>query len=213
MLGRGTFRESAPSVGSVREPLSRSIRAAHLEVPAARSRPGRFSGADPWNAQGGAVQEPAARRKSRPSGGRRGLPRHPQPRLSACVIVGRADAGCRRDQEKSTQTTPLERSVLSPQIYWVPAPEGARLAVMPCPRGHEWLLEELSAWRRDGMDSVISLLEDREVRDLGLTQEARLCRSLGLSFLSFPVPDRGVPPSVREVALPVAGVRADTRAG
>src|SRR5262249_60150695 len=94
--------------------------------------------------KGGAVQEPAARRKSRPSGCRRSLPRHPQPRLSACAIVGRADAGCRRDQEKSTQTTPLERSVLSPQIYWVPAPEGARLAVMPCPRGHEWLLEELS---------------------------------------------------------------------
>jgi len=103
--------------------------------------------------------------------------------------------------------------VLSPQIYWVPAPEGARLAVMPCPRGHEWLLEELSAWRRDGVDSVISLLEDREVRDLGLTQEARLCRSLGMSFLSFPIPDRGVPPSVREVALLVERVRGELSAG
>jgi len=84
---------------------------------------------------------------------------------------------------------------------------------MPCPRGHEWLFEELSGWRRAGVDSVISLLEDREVRDLGLTEEARLCRSLGMSFLSFPVPDRGVPASVRETALVVEKVRAEVIAG
>ena len=84
---------------------------------------------------------------------------------------------------------------------------------MPCPRGHEWLLEELSGWRGAGIDSVISLLEDREARDLGLTEEARLCRSLGMSFLSFPVPDRGVPPSVRQAALLVERVRSEVRAG
>lgn len=103
--------------------------------------------------------------------------------------------------------------MLSPQIYWVPAPEGARLAVMPCPRGYGWLLEELSGWRRAGIDSVISLLEDREVRDHGLTQEARLCRSLRMSFLSFPVPDRGVPPSVAEAVRLVERVRSEVSAG
>lgn len=51
---------------------------------------------------------------------------------------------------------------------------------MPCPRGDEWLREELSGWRRAGLNSVVSLLEDREVCDLGLTHESHLCRSFGL---------------------------------
>lgn len=90
---------------------------------------------------------------------------------------------------------------------------GVRLAIMPCPHGDEWLREEISGWRRAGLDSVVSLLEDREVRDLGLTQEAHLCRSLGISFLSFSVPDRGVPASLREAALLVETVLSELSRG
>jgi protein-tyrosine phosphatase len=42
---------------------------------------------------------------------------------------------------------------------------------------------------------VVSLLEPEEVAELGLQDEARLCRENTIAFVSFPIPDRGVPPS------------------
>jgi protein-tyrosine phosphatase len=99
--------------------------------------------------------------------------------------------------------------MLKPEIYWVPAPKRARLAVMPRPRGDEWLADEISGWRRAGLGYVVSLLEAPEVRDLGLAEEAHLCRSAGIEFVSFPVPDRGVPPSIRQTQRLVGRVRAE----
>ncbi|WP_410052595.1 protein-tyrosine phosphatase family protein [Bradyrhizobium sp. SZCCHNS3016] len=46
-------------------------------------------------------------------------------------------------------------------------------------------------------------MEPAEVHDLGLQREAALCQSHGMAFLSFPVPDRGLPES-RSVALRLA---------
>jgi protein-tyrosine phosphatase len=44
-----------------------------------------------------------------------------------------------------------------------------------------------------GLRSVVSLLEIDESRELGLANEESLYRAAGLRFLSFPIPDRGVP--------------------
>ncbi|MGB6175952.1 MAG: protein-tyrosine phosphatase family protein, partial [Methylocella sp.] len=46
-------------------------------------------------------------------------------------------------------------------------------------------------------------LEAGEVRELGLDREAGLCRGLDMEFISFPIPDGGVPASTRE-AMAVA---------
>ncbi|MGA7805434.1 hypothetical protein [Bradyrhizobium sp.] len=47
---------------------------------------------------------------------------------------------------------------------------------------------------------MISLLEPHERHELALQQEADLCRSHGVAFISFPILDRGVPESRRELA-------------
>jgi protein-tyrosine phosphatase len=83
--------------------------------------------------------------------------------------------------------------VLEPDVYWVREVEGVRLAIMPRPRNGEWLADEVSGWKRMGIDTVVSLLEAHEVTDLGLAEERILCEATGVTFLSFPIADRGVP--------------------
>lgn len=89
---------------------------------------------------------------------------------------------------------------MRPTIYWIEAPEPRRLAVMPRPRGGDWLEDELKGLRSDGVDVLVSLLEPHEVAELDLTSEAPLCAASGLEFLSHPIPDRGVPASTVKAA-------------
>jgi predicted protein tyrosine phosphatase len=76
-------------------------------------------------------------------------------------------------------------------LYWVPG----RLAVMPRPRGGDWLDDEIRSWRRSGVDVIVSLLTPDEVADLNLADEPELSRAHGVEFHSFPIADRGVPSS------------------
>jgi protein-tyrosine phosphatase len=67
---------------------------------------------------------------------------------------------------------------------------------------------ELAGWKADGIDVVISLLDQQEVCELGLQREADLCRVNGIDFVSFPIADRGVPES-RHATLQIANSIAD----
>jgi protein-tyrosine phosphatase len=87
---------------------------------------------------------------------------------------------------------------MRPQVYWINLPMAGRLAIMARPRAGDWLDDEISGWRTQGIDIVISLLEQEEVTELGLHREAGLCREQGMEFVSFPIPDRGVPESLRD---------------
>jgi len=69
---------------------------------------------------------------------------------------------------------------------------------MPRPRGGDWLPDEISAWDRATLETIVCLLESHEVRELELTEERSLCETRGIEFLSFPITDRGVPASVRD---------------
>jgi protein-tyrosine phosphatase len=84
---------------------------------------------------------------------------------------------------------------MTPDLYWIPGPWQGKLAVATRPRGGEWLADELRSWREAGLNGIISLLELDEATQLGLEDEAAVARSLGLEFLSLPIPDRGVPGS------------------
>jgi hypothetical protein len=81
------------------------------------------------------------------------------------------------------------------ELYWTEGPWPSRLAISPRPRGGDWLEEEIRAWRETGVDLVVSLLTQDEIADLDLAAEKQLCQSQGIEFISFPIPDRGVPPS------------------
>ncbi|MEI9985968.1 MAG: protein-tyrosine phosphatase family protein [Aliidongia sp.] len=90
---------------------------------------------------------------------------------------------------------------MRPQVYWIEQPMSGRLAIMSRPRAGDWLDDEISGWRTEGIDIVLSLLEQEEISELGLQSEASLCRNQGMVFLSFPIPDRGVPASLRETVI------------
>ena len=66
------------------------------------------------------------------------------------------------------------------------------------PRGGDWLDAEVSGLRGEGVDVLISLLERDEAAGFELEGEGRAAESQGIRFVSFPIPDRGVPESTRE---------------
>jgi protein-tyrosine phosphatase len=103
---------------------------------------------------------------------------------------------------------------MEPEIHWVRAlmPE-ILLALMPRPRAGDWLADEIAGWRRAGLDLVVSLLEAGESRELGLDEEAGLCRKAGIAFRSFPIPDRKVPGSMRDTAVLAQDLAAALKSG
>jgi protein-tyrosine phosphatase len=95
-------------------------------------------------------------------------------------------------------------AIAQPQSFrWIDAPRGEHLAIAPRPRGGDWLDDEILAWKRDGVDVVVSLLEIAETQELSLDSEARSCRAAGIAFESFPIADRSVPRSA-EMMLELA---------
>jgi protein-tyrosine phosphatase len=66
------------------------------------------------------------------------------------------------------------------------------------PRGGDWLEDEFKGWRQAGLDVVVSLLEEDEASQFELGQEGGVAASKGIRFISFPIPDRGIPASTRE---------------
>jgi protein-tyrosine phosphatase len=74
----------------------------------------------------------------------------------------------------------------------VPCPQG-RLAIMPRPRGAEWLKDELASLQARGVTDLVSMLQPGEEIELRLQAEEKICAELGLGFHRHPVPDRGVP--------------------
>lgn len=80
-------------------------------------------------------------------------------------------------------------------LYWVDGPWPGKLAIAARPRGGDWLEDDVSNWKRAGINSVLSLLTSEEESDLDLREEAVEVRKLGLEFFSFPIADRQVPRS------------------
>ena len=81
------------------------------------------------------------------------------------------------------------------ELYWIEGPWQGRLAILPRPRGGDWLEDEVRGWRAVGVDGIVSLLTSDEVTDLDLAQEGCLCQAQGIDFWQFPIIDRSVPTS------------------
>ncbi len=102
--------------------------------------------------------------------------------------------------EGSLIASMLERydKLMRTEPYWIDGPWPGRLAIAPRPRGDDWLVDEVRAWHRAGIDTVVSLLTTAEERELGLVAEGEACRAAEIEFRSFPIVDRSVPTSVNE---------------
>jgi protein-tyrosine phosphatase len=99
------------------------------------------------------------------------------------------------------------------QLYWVDGPWAGRLALAARPRGGDWLEDEMTGWRKAGVDTVLSLLTSEEEQDLELKNEAREVKRHGMKFLSFPIQDRKVPGSQAELVAELESLDADLSAG
>lgn len=81
------------------------------------------------------------------------------------------------------------------KIYWLPIPGGQErsLGIMARPRGNDWLIDEIQGLQRSKVNIVVCLLENSELYELGLKQEATYCVEQGLSFIHYPIQDVKVP--------------------
>jgi protein-tyrosine phosphatase len=73
--------------------------------------------------------------------------------------------------------------------YWITS----QLAIVPRPRGEEWLDDEMDALHEAGIDVLVSMLEEHEAAFLGLEREREAAIMAGIKFVHFPIPDRCVP--------------------
>jgi protein-tyrosine phosphatase len=78
------------------------------------------------------------------------------------------------------------------QPYWI----NQQIAIVPRPRGEDWLDDEMQALRQAEIDVLISMLEEDEAVELGLQQERSAAERANILFLNFPIPDRSVPPQL-----------------
>ena len=68
-------------------------------------------------------------------------------------------------------------------------------------------------FRQLGVDVMVSALENREAADLGLAKEEEICRQRGIEFISFPIPDGGVPASPSATLELARSLKAKLEAG
>jgi protein-tyrosine phosphatase len=80
------------------------------------------------------------------------------------------------------------------KIYWIHNFEnGAKLGIMPRPRGDDWLEEEIIKLKKQRIGVWVSLLEQDEMNELGLRNQPALCSKHDLGYINFPIVDRQVP--------------------
>ncbi|HXE06970.1 MAG TPA: hypothetical protein VN612_03660 [Acidobacteriaceae bacterium] len=102
------------------------------------------------------------------------------------------------------QTLPM-----TAQPFWITS----HLAIVPRPRGNEWLEDEMHALRDAGIDTVVSMLEPYEAKDVGLEREAEAAEHAGIRFVNFPIPDRSTPPNLDNFTTLLANLDAQIAKG
>ena len=84
-------------------------------------------------------------------------------------------------------------------IFWIETPGKGKVGIMPRPRGGDWLEGEISYFKEEGVDAVVSLLTYPEICEFQLSEEESLCNNYEIDFFSVPVDDRCVPETIKEI--------------
>jgi protein-tyrosine phosphatase len=98
-------------------------------------------------------------------------------------------------------------------VFWIQGHPPPQLAVVLCPRGGWGLRSALRTYQRGGIETLVSLLEEKEAERLGLAEEGRIAGKIGLEFLSLPMPDHDIPPDEAAFRAFVAELAERLRAG
>ncbi len=85
---------------------------------------------------------------------------------------------------------------MTPDIYHIELIGSGSLSVMAKPVSGEWIDDEFSGIAQTGIDLIVSLLEIEESYEVGLDKEQVITEKYGMKFISYPIPDRGLPSSI-----------------
>jgi hypothetical protein len=107
--------------------------------------------------------------------------------------------------------TPILNSSRMP--FWIDTSAQLKLAIAPRPRGEDWLEGEVVQLKREGLDTLVSLLTLEESRELGLEREAAACAAAGIRFHNFAIPDRGLPDSVSDFLSFACSIYSEAASG
>ena len=98
-------------------------------------------------------------------------------------------------------------------IFWIQSNPPVPLAIVMKPRPSDWLEDDLMRMKRDGIQTLVSLLEMDEAEMLALGEEGTLAKKIGMQFLSHPIPDVHVPPNFAAFQAFVADLASRLRTG
>lgn len=98
-------------------------------------------------------------------------------------------------------------------LHWISGPWQGRLAIAMRPRGGDWLDEEAQAWSRAGVDTIVSLLDEKESAAFDLSLERSEVETHRIQFVAFPIPDRGVPETTPSAHSLVSKLRTELENG
>ena len=90
-------------------------------------------------------------------------------------------------------------------LYWINQFVQGNLAIMAAPRLGEQFEATILGWREEGVDVIVSLLEEAELPNVTDAERA-LCEEVGIEFISFPVRDKTVPDAVDPIAVVARGL-------
>jgi len=99
-------------------------------------------------------------------------------------------------------------------LHVIAGPGPGQLATIAHPRADAWPVENFGALARAGVNILVSALTTNEQHRLGFGDTATVAAAYGLHFVSFPVPDGGVPRDEAVQVINLAGqLAAQVRAG
>jgi len=87
---------------------------------------------------------------------------------------------------------------MNPDIYQIELIGSGSLSVMAKPVSGEWIEDEFSGIVKWGIDRIVSLLESHEAFEVGLGEEKEITEKYGMEYVHYPIPDRGLPNSVKD---------------
>jgi protein-tyrosine phosphatase len=99
------------------------------------------------------------------------------------------------------------------EMYKVGTMGAGFLAVMACPTIDAAEPASIANIAKLGIKLVVSLLEPGEARTLGLEGERLEVKAHGMEFVSFPIPDMGLPASVLDFTSLTKSLFAQVNAG
>lgn len=97
--------------------------------------------------------------------------------------------------------------------FWIDTSGKLKLALTRPPLGEDWLESVVGELKREGVDTLVSLLTAEESAELGLEGEEAACAAAGLKFRNFPIPDRTVPESTEDFLSFARSVYSEAASG